>query len=389
VKHHKIIRLILIIATFLLLSQIALALGLSPAKKVVYFEPNKEETITFNLINNENKDLKVFVEANGDLTEYTQITNNLVTINKNEKTKEFKLKISLPEKFEKPGLFESIIKVSEILNAEEGTTQISTKPSIKGKLQLRVPFPSKYIESRLIIDQNNEKIRFVMPIFNYGSEDLNDVKAFVKIFNNQNGLIKELETESTSIGRSSQAKLSAVWQANNIGSYYAIADINYDGESLELKERFDIGVPFINITKIIVNNFRLGDIARFDIYLKSDWNDMINAYADAIIFKGDKIYLSYKTDSIDLVPQREDAVYLYGDTANIIEGDYNLNLTIRYPQGESKYVVGLNVNKDSIITRLTPKRIVSEKPLIKYLTVAIVILMIIAALLRFKKFKKR
>jgi len=389
VKRHKFGKFVIIALIFLMLNQIAMALGISPAKKVIDFVPNKEETITFNLINNENRDLRVFAEVAGELAEYIRVLDGTVTINKNEKSKELNLEIILPENFERPGLFESTIKVSQVSDVDGGVTQISIVPSLKAKLQLRVPYPYKYIESRLIVDKDNRKVRFVMPIFNYGSGDLDNVKAFLKIFNAKNDLIKELETNSISIGSQKQAKLSAGWNADNIGSYYAIASIDYDGEKLELKESFDIGAPFVNITKIIVNNFRLGDIAKFDIYLKSDWNDIINVYADATIFKDDKIYLSSKTEPIDLFVGEENIINLYWGTANVAEGDYNLSLTIKHMLGESTHIVKLVVNEDSIITSLTPERIVSGRDIIIYLTVAIVILIVVNVLWYIKKFRKR
>lgn len=387
-KHHKFGKFVIIVLIFLLLNQAVFALGLSPAKKVLNFAPNKEETITFNLINNENMDLKVFVEVTGKLADYIQISDKALTISKNEKSKELKLEITLPESFEKPGLIESTIKVNQVSDAEQGATQISTMPSIKAKLQLRVPFPSKYIESKLVIDKNEEKVRFVMPIFNYGGEDIDNVKAFLKIFDTKNNLIRELETESSSIDSDSQAKLSASWQADNIGSYYAITNIDYDGEKLELKESFDIGAPFINITKIIVNNFRLGDIAKFDIFLKSDWNDAINVYGDAVISEGDKTYLVFKTDSVDLLPEKEGIVNVYWDTTDMPEGEYNLNFLIKYPQGKSEHNVKLNVNKDSITTILSPERLIDKKNII--LAIAILILVIInIALVYLKRFRKK
>ena len=378
---------------FLLLNQVVLALGLSPAKKVINFAPNKEETINFNLINNENKDLKVFVEVIGELAEYIKIPNNIVTINKNEKSRGLDLEIILPENFERPGLIESIIRVRQISDAEQGLTQISTMPSLKAKLQLRVPYPSKYIESRLVVDKDDKdekRVRFVMPIFNYGAEDVESAKAFLKIYDAQNNFIEGLETESISINNGSQAKLSAGWQAETKGAYYATANIDYDGKILELKEDFIVGVPFVNATKILVNNFRLGDIAKFDIYLKNDWNDMIGVYADALIFKDDKTYLSSRIEPIDLLAGKDGIINLYWETENIDQGEYNLNLTIKYDLGKSNHMVKLIVNEDSIITSLTPEKVVVVgKDMILFLTIVVVILVIISLLLYFKKFKKR
>ena len=44
-----------------------------------------------------------------------------------------------------------------------------------------------------------------------------------------------------------------------------MASIDYDGKRLGLKEGFIVGLPFVNITRIVADNFELGDIARFDI----------------------------------------------------------------------------------------------------------------------------
>ena len=232
--------------------------------------------------------------------------------------------------------------------------------------------------------------RFVMPIFNYGAEDVESAKAFLKIYDAQNNFIEGLETESISINSGSQAKLSAGWQAETKGAYYATANIDYDGKILELKEDFIVGVPFVNATKILVNNFRLGDIAKFDIYLKNDWNDMIGVYADALIFKDDKTYLSSRIEPIDLLAGKDGIINLYWETENIDQGEYNLNLTIKYDLGKSNHMVKLIVNEDSIITSLTPEKVVVVgKDMILFLTIVVVILVIISLLLYFKKFKKR
>ena len=369
-----------------------LALGLSPAKKVINFAPNKEETITFNLINNENKNLKVFVEVSGELAQYIQIPNNVIMINKDEKSKGLDLVVILPENFERAGLIESRIRVSQVSDVERGTLQISTAPSLKARLQLRVPYPSKYIESRLVVDKDDKdekRVRFVMPMFNYGKENIENARAFLKIFDNENNIIKELETRGTSIEIGSQAKLSAGWQAESVGAYYATADIDYDSNSLGLKESFILGLPFVNITEIIVNNFNLGDIAKFDIYLKSDWNDKVNTYADVLIFKDDETYLSSRTDSINLFVGKEDIVKFYWETESISEGDYNLSLTIKHELGESKHTVKLRVNEDSIITGLIPEKVVAGNNIIIYSIMVIIILIVVHVLKYLKKPKKR
>ena len=379
-KPNKFIKTILIILVFLALISIAHAIGISPAKKVVIFIPNKEETIVFNIVNNENRNIKVKIDADGPLENYIEIPNDTIAINGDERSKQLNLRLKLPETIE-PGLHESKVIVREISYSNEEGTFISTMPLIKAKLQLRVPYPGKYIESKLIISESDRKVRFTMQVFNYGTESISDAKALIKIFENEK-LIKQLETKSASIGKNSQALLDASWQAENIGSYYAVAEISYDSKKVELKEEFIVGTPFINVTRIIADNFKLGSIAKFDIYLKSNWNSkMENVYANALIYGESKTYLSSKTNQLVLLPEGEQPVNLFWDTEEADIGEYGLNLTVVSKLGENRHSIKLMVNKDSISTSLAPRRIAIKKYII-ILIVAIIVLSIAAFLQR-------
>ncbi len=391
-KLHKFIKLTALAAIFLLLVSIVNALGLSPAKKVVYFEPNKKETVAFRLINNEAKDAQVSIDITGELAEYITVPEKIVAISKNEEYKEFSLNLDLPDKFQRFGLIESAIKATELVS-DENAAGISTLPSIKGKLQLRIPYPKKYIESKLDISESDFNVRFVMPVFNYGSEDIKNAKAVVSVFDSGNNLIKELETGSVALDVASQSKLETSWKADNKGAYYAKAGLTYDGEVQELGEYFIIGVPFINITKIIVKNFKLGGIAKFDIYMESDWNtELKETHADAIIYKEDRIYMQSATDQISLLPKKETLTYLFWDTKEIQAGEYGLNLTIISEFGKNEHFVKLTVDKDSLMTSLTPEEIKTKSWLSVLLVLAIIIIILIlsniAWLIYFKKFKK-
>jgi hypothetical protein len=98
--------------------------------------------------------------------------------------------------------------------------------------------------------------------------------------------------------------------------------------------------------------------------------------------------LSSKTEPIDLFAGKESIVNIYWETESIAEGDYNLSLTIKYGLGESHHIVKLVVNEDSIITSLTPERIIAGKDMIIFLILVIVILVITFGLIYFKKRKR-
>ena len=57
------------------------------------------------------------------------------------------------------------------------------------------------------MDKDDKNVRLVMPMFNYGKEDIENARAFLKIFDTQNNLIKELETLGTSIEKRLAGKI--------------------------------------------------------------------------------------------------------------------------------------------------------------------------------------
>ena len=56
----------------------AQAIGVTPGRTTIDFEPNLERTVTFRIINNEHKDFRAFVYAEGDLKDYVTSENNII-----------------------------------------------------------------------------------------------------------------------------------------------------------------------------------------------------------------------------------------------------------------------------------------------------------------------
>ena len=87
---HRVFALTLGLVIFLLLSIYnASAIGVTPARKTLQFEPGLEQTVTFKILNNEHKDFTAYVYAEGDLKEYVTAEKNIIEFKESDDSKPF------------------------------------------------------------------------------------------------------------------------------------------------------------------------------------------------------------------------------------------------------------------------------------------------------------
>ena len=349
----------MLLVTIVLISHSALALGITPAKKFLDFEPNLKTTISFNIVNNEHKDLKLLIRPRGEFSEYVTLKESIVLINPDEDSKDFSFGITLPEKIEKPGSHKLEIVITEFspeLEAED-TTIITASASVVYSLIVRVPYPGKYAEAKLQVTPAsiNETVRFVTLIFNLGAEDIKSAKANIEV-TALNKSIAELETNEIALKSKRDGKLEANWIANvNPGVYNAQAIIYYDGKEIRLEKAFEVGNLIVEIKKVEVLDFHLGDVARFDIYLENKWNQPLHdVYAEMTISKDDKEYTKFKTATADLQPLLTERIRAYWDTKGVDIGTYDLRIVVHYAGKVTEKLIKAEVSLDAIRTDLSP-----------------------------------
>ena len=392
----------LISVTFLILLALNVnALGIAPSRKIIDFEPNLEKTVQFEIINNEGEEFKAIIDVRGELSPYVEIKKNIIEFSSYETRKSFDVHLKLPKSIEKPGLHEAQIVVIELPKKSKikgDITLVKVQTALVAKLMVRVPFPKKYAEAKLFIETAgvNRTVRFTIPVFNYGKQDINKVKAQIDIFSITGKKIATIATNEVSIKAGSQQKLTATWKADvNPGVYRAIVTINYDNNLIKLEKKFDIGSLHINIIKVEVLKFTLGQIAAFDTYIENQWNQPIpNIYA-TVIFLGEdgKEYARSKTATIDLDPYGKGKITAYWDTKDITIGIYYLNITIHYAGKITNKLIKIQVNLDSISTAPVAK-VIKAKPkltrdIILITTIIVLVTINIAWFIYFQKLKKR
>ena len=353
---------ITLVLTLSLMLPLVSAIGVSPARKEITFEPNKQEIITQKVINNEHKDLKAVIYARGELEPYIKILDSLIIIQAAHDQANFRYEVNLPNEFRKPGRYGSEIVVMELpsTTSTDETASIGAVGSVISELYVRVPFPDKYAEAKLVIEsQGQDKpVRFVLPVFNYGSKKIVNIQAHIDILGATYEKIGEIDTNGIGLPVKGQSKIQAEWfnPELNPGVYHAKATITYDGKKIEQEENFKIGDLAVEIIDLRADKFKLGSIAAIDIFLENKWNSKISGIYGilAVTDQEGTEYEQTKTTSIDLNSLSRGKVTAYWDTRDLPVGFYDLNLEIHYEGKTTKKIIGANVNIDSIKTDFSP-----------------------------------
>lgn len=118
------------------------ALGVTPARTTINFEPNLQQEVTIRAVNNEHKDFKAVVFTRGNLS--IELIDKEISFTKEQEYQEIKYKVTLPNKLE-PGITTSDIVIREVKPIEQqGQVTIGALVSVVSQLYVIVPYPGKY-----------------------------------------------------------------------------------------------------------------------------------------------------------------------------------------------------------------------------------------------------
>ena len=274
------------IAIFLILSLLpigAYAIGISPSRVIIDFEPGYEETIEYFVLNQGDAVLNAVIYASGDLSEHITLSRNSVTVQPGQK-EYFSVTLKLPEELS-PGRHDNRIGAREAGPAGGGT--VAALAAVESQLWIDAPYPGKYIEASLDAANAavNEIAEFTLTITNKGSEDLSRVSATIDIYNKgTNEKVGSIGAGETSIISGESAELKASWRGTQTGAYKAVATVSYDGSTKTVEDDFKIGDLLVNIVDIRSDDIPAGSIGKISIDIDSLWNeDIEDVYAQVVI----------------------------------------------------------------------------------------------------------
>jgi hypothetical protein len=319
----------------------ALAIGITPGRTTIDFEPGLQEEVQFTILNNDHKDMNVlFYVKEGPLSDIVTLYDNIITMRADEDFKSFKYSISMPDEINEPGMHEVNIIATDLPNTKDyGGAFVGATTAVVTQLMIRVPYPGKYatVEVEVPATKTGEPVNFFIKTRNLGEEDIGSAYAAIDILGPTNELVERLETDEASIGAKSWKEFKVVWERPpNPGIYYASVTLRYDedneGGMAKARKEFSVGDMFIDVTDIQVRNFRLGGVAKFEIQTESRWNQKIEGvYGNMLIEdSGGNSVADVKTASVDVEPFGREELAAYWETEGVKAGDYTGRFVLHY-----------------------------------------------------------
>src|SRR3989344_59072 len=392
----KILLFILAYLLLVLTLQNISSLGISPARVTINYEPGLEKEIPL-FITGSGKNSMVNIEVRGELAEFITLNKNF--INLSDLNSQLFYTIKLPENLSRPGKYEAEIIASEVPfdYDEELIPSIGAVIGVVSQLHVFVPYPDKYIEIEIrVIDSGEGGItKFLIPATNKGKLEINNIQAIIDIYDFKGFLIDTINSSSFSLKPLERAELTANWlDGINAGKYKAVVKIIYDENIKEEEIEFNIGKLALEIKNIIINDFQLGGIAKFNVIVENKWaEDLKDVYLGIIVFDSQgEIIADFKSPTYDINFVEEKEMVAYWDTAGFQEGIYDAKILLNYDIGKSiEKNVKIQVKQNEIIVFGITGEIIGgseSNSNIVLMLVILVILLIIANIMWFVVYKR-
>jgi len=352
-KMHRRKVVLAVIFLFLIIYSISgvLAIGVTPGRTTLDFSPGLKKNVDVTVINSQKSDVELSISVQGELSKSISLKQTSLKMKSSEEEKKISFEINLPEKLE-PGLHtaEIVIKHKSVREAS-GQANINTELAVVTQVSVYVPYPGKYIDAQLSITGDEKKKKFVIPIVNRGEQTINSAKAQIQVYDSNGKHLRNIETNSISLEPSAKGELYADWTVNvPKGRYNAKATITYDGNEYLVEKEFDVGEFVLDLMQVFIKDFRLGEIAKFNLVVRNKWNEPISrAYAEMKVFDDDFNEIAdVKSATYDIPAGMKTEMVYYWDTKGISPGLYDANIILYYADKKTQQDLQLDVRSDRI-----------------------------------------
>jgi hypothetical protein len=387
---------VLLIGIFMIGS--VLALGVTPARTTLDFEPGLVREVEFSIVNSGEQDINLRLSVRGDLAEYIQLSATEISLSATESSKKLKYTISLPSELV-PGLNTADIVIAEVSGGDVSAgSYVKAMVAVVTQVHVYVPYPGKYIEAKMYIygSDAEEGIRFVIPIVSAGEQDINSVRADVSIYDKGGVKIDSFSTGSEGVVGGAKKELVYDWISEApIGEYVAKAEIVYDGSVLNLEEIFLVGLKELELLEIQIDSFSLGEIVRLDMLVENKWSeDITGAYIDASIKDSSgNIVSTFESAVHDVAGLSNGTFTSFWDTEGVSTGDYDAEVSLHYAGKTSSKDLTFEVSDNELVIIGLGFVISSETPAgtntLVVVLVVVIVLLVLINLLWFFIFRKK
>jgi len=352
-KMSRLLKLSVFVMLVIFLASSVFALGITPGRISVNFEPEMEKEGEFTIINSEGRQASLIVYVRGELNESIELGEEKVLMNADEGERKIKYKLNLPQELA-PGLHTAevvVLQVPEKVQGEKDETAIGAVLAVVMQVYVYVPYPGKYVEAGLNVYGTEREKRFVIAMIGRGKEKIEKASAEIEIYDKEGNKVDKIETNSVSVNALERKEIFAEWNADApYGKYKAKAVLDYDGNKVLLEKEFEVGEMTIDLQQIFVKDFRLGEVAKFNMIVKNKWNEMIkNVYSEMRVYDKEMNEIdSIKSATYDIPAGMQTTMNYYWDTQNVSVGLYNANIILHYAEKKTQQDLKLDVSQDKI-----------------------------------------
>ncbi|MGV8161938.1 MAG: hypothetical protein ACP5N2_01225 [Candidatus Nanoarchaeia archaeon] len=346
--------LFLFLLNVFLFSNSVQGLGVLPAFEETILEGSSIK-YDITIVNEENIDQELSVLVEGDLAEYIRLSESVISFSKGEPRKTITATLTVPQRLTfRPGEYNNRVVIKQ-QSKEEG---MIAKLGVASRWIITVPGEGASLTVNLFSPNfiKNSQNSFSVEVFNKGNKQASNCKALIDVYTALNVKVDSFVSTSRNIAPKTQDRIQIYWTPNvENGNYFAKASVICDDADGYGEKSFSVGSPDLEIESFATDNFKLGEISKFDLILSSSWGEQIDGvHADVELAKGDLSIFKIGTESKNIGPLKSISIPVFMDTAGVAPGDYTIFITLYYLGKQKEEVYSAKLLEDrAVITSLT------------------------------------
>ncbi|RMD46054.1 hypothetical protein D6829_00595 [Candidatus Pacearchaeota archaeon] len=324
-------RLFFVLVLAVVLTGFVSGLGVTPGRVTIDFSPNLKKSFEVEVIASPGTELSV--SATGELGKYITLSSQVLKFREGESSKKFSYEINLPANLNSGNHEGNIIFLKKAEEERDGTIQATL--AVATQIRVFVPYSGKEISSGLYVNQleDGRKVQFIVQVSSIGKYDVASVRANIDVFNRLGEKVASINTGEVSLQDKKSRELTAVWEPKvPVGKYLAVATVIYDGETKRLEKEFSVGEHVLELQEVRADNFRLGEIVKFEMLVENKWNQKIDdVHLETKVFDDNREVLShFKSSEESIGPLSKKVFTSFWDTAGFKVGRYKTEVEIDY-----------------------------------------------------------
>lgn len=336
----------------IIMIQNVFAIGITPGRTTINFEPNLQKQGYFSIINSENKEMSVVFMVRGNFSEYLVLNEVYSEFLSSDKTKSFTYTVNLPNEISSPGRHEiEIVALETPKDIKEKGSFVGATVAVITKVDIYVPYPEKYVEAEINIIESEGKEIFLIPVTNRGELDIGNLRAIVDVYDGLGNKLASLESNTETLKSLERKELVLEFNTQvQPGIYNAKVSVFYDNEIARIEKNFEVGEKLLEILEINVNDFELGSIAQFNTLVENKWSQPLKeVYLNIIIFnENGKVMADFKSPTYDIDALSKIEMVAFWNTVGVKEGQYDGKISLIYGEKETDKEVEVKITENSI-----------------------------------------